>query len=365
MPQPLIRATAAFGLPGKSAPATLDEDGLAAVQLEGLAGLLWQAVEDGVVTDGEVIEVIAQGQSAAMRWALRLEQRLLEVWVALKEAEVPCRVLKGPAVAHLDYPVPEWRPFTDIDLLVPGDRLDRAVAVVEAMGGRRIFAEPRPGYAARFAKAVTIRLDDGPSIDLHRTLAEGPYGQTIVAADLFDQPETFTLAECPVLALRPEARFVHAGIHAVLGRPEPELRPLRDLAQIDRRPGLDHDLVLSLARRWHVEAVLARAVVLVEDLLDVESPLTGWAWAHRPDRFERRALPAYHGPQAGYRRKVVATLPAIDGLRNRARFLAALLIPDRAYLREREGTTGRRLGTALTEWRRAHHPHGGGRSSRT
>ena len=43
---------------------------------------------------------------------------------------IPCAVLKGPVLAALVYPHPATRTMMDIDILVPEDRLDAAVAVL-------------------------------------------------------------------------------------------------------------------------------------------------------------------------------------------------------------------------------------------
>ena len=53
-----------------------------------------------------------------MQSCVQLERVLLETVAELDALGAEFRVLKGTAVAHLDYPDPSWRGFGDIDLLV-------------------------------------------------------------------------------------------------------------------------------------------------------------------------------------------------------------------------------------------------------
>ena len=56
---------------------------------------------------------------------------------ALDVAGVPSLLLKGPALARLLYTAEEHRGYSDIDLLVPPDRLDHARTVFEGLGYTR------------------------------------------------------------------------------------------------------------------------------------------------------------------------------------------------------------------------------------
>jgi hypothetical protein len=51
---------------------------------------------------------------------------LLAVIDLLTEATIETRVLKGAAVAHLDYSRPAQRSFIDLDILARGEHFDRA-----------------------------------------------------------------------------------------------------------------------------------------------------------------------------------------------------------------------------------------------
>ena len=114
-----------------------------------------------------------------MRSCVWLERWTLEVVQLFADAAIEVRLLKGPAVAHLDYPDPAWRAFGDIDVLVPSAQYDDAIRALLAVGGRRRSQEVRPGFDRRFGKGACVTLLNGVQVDVHRTLASGPFGLTV------------------------------------------------------------------------------------------------------------------------------------------------------------------------------------------
>ncbi len=60
----------------------------------------------------------------------------------LDDAGIDLRLLKGPALAALDYPDVQQRPTGDLDLLVRAEQIDRAVEVLVAAGGT--WTDPEP-----------------------------------------------------------------------------------------------------------------------------------------------------------------------------------------------------------------------------
>ena len=84
-----------------------------------------------------------------MTRALVLEDLLLEVVEMLAAAGIEIRCIKGPAVAHLDYPAPELRSFGDIDLLVRSEHFDDA-----AQPGASRAVPALPGEVAGLGPAL-------------------------------------------------------------------------------------------------------------------------------------------------------------------------------------------------------------------
>jgi hypothetical protein len=309
-----------------------------------------QALHEGRVrgTD-EQAATIVDAHEAAMRACLRLERVALDVTADLAAAGVETRVLKGPATARLDYDDPAWRSFGDVDLLVRSDDYDTTVDHLRAEGARRRSAEPRPGFDRRFGKGVCLIRPDGVQVDLHRTLAAGPFGLTIEPDVLFDGTEPLTMGDRTVLALDVERRFLHACFHAVLGDFPPRLTALRDVARMVRGGRVDLDRTRDLARRWRAGVVVASAVATAWSVLSLpRSSTVEWAFTYVPSRYERTALAAYLGSGRSYARQMAAAIPAIRGLRPKLSYASALLFADGSYVAGRDGGYVRRLRRAAT-----------------
>jgi hypothetical protein len=319
-------------------PAPLWDELLATVEGERLTGLLLATIDDGAlaVSDDQAAAARRLGLQEAHN-VLRLEAALVRVTGRLDDLGVANRVLKGPLLAHLVYARPDLRPFRDIDLLVPGADIGRAVAMLERYGGERRFRTCRAGFDERFAKGVNVRSFDGLDVDLHRTLALGPYGLAFDPADLFATSTPFTIGDRRLLGLGEPELLVHAGYHAALGDWPPRLLPHRDVAELVLRAGADADRALALAVRWRGQAPLAQAVRRATTWfgLDRDLPLVRWAFAFRPSAWDERALSLYrHGDSSALAAAGIVTLA---GLRDRWDYARMLLLPDRDYLADREG----------------------------
>ena len=297
------------------------------------------------VTDEQAEEAFG-AHRASMASALLLELTLIRLAEQLEAAGVEFRVLKGTAVAHLDYPEPSLRAFGDIDLLVRSSQFDRAIDTLTRAGHQRKFPEPRPGFDRRFSKGSCVVTPEGHEIDVHRTFAMGPFGMTVDLGDLWARSSTFQLAGRSLSALGPEERFLHACFHAALGEAVPRLTTLRDIAQMRTSGDLDLDRVSALSAAWKADAVTARALSLTADVLQLEpDDLLRWARERTPTRRERRALAVYADPGQTYAAKSFAAVRAIPRWRDRAAFVLTLAFPRRRYLEQRQEK-------ALRRWRR-------------
>jgi len=364
----LFQAVAAHGLPGAPTLASrvdaLDPPVWAYLMQfargERITGLLVSAILDAALpaTEEQIDE--AQGvHRAFMVTALALEATLVKTAAVLDDAGIDYRVLKGTGVAHLDYPHPWLRSFGDIDLLVRSSQYDHAVKTLVAAGHRRNFPEPRAGFDRRFGKGSCLVGPAGYEIDLHRTLAMGPYGLRVNLDDLWRRSSTFELAGRRFLALGPEERFLHACFHAVLGNSPPRLAALRDVAEMHLTRPLDIDLTRRLSSSWGADAVVARAVRVTSEVLGLTSdtPLTRWAREFTPDRRDQHFLAVYSGAPRSYAAKSFAAVTAIPGIRDKAAFLFSLAFPSRGYLEQRHLRATDRWRRGFTEVRRSRRLH--------
>jgi hypothetical protein len=239
------------------------------------------------------------------------------------------RVLKGPAIAHLDEPDESLRAFGDIDVLVRARDLRPAITLVEARGGTRRHPAQRAGYDRHVAKGASFHFERNVEVDLHRTLAPGPFGVAVDLDELFDHHEPLTIGPAHLAVLDRPGRFLHACYHASLGRSRPRRSAQRDIVLTTPADDVEWGTVIDRARRWRGEAVIAHAVTSVaEDLGWVPPPhVAEWVEHVRPSDRERRWLQAYHSPGRSSARLTLIGAAAVPGLAGRARYLAALLLP--------------------------------------
>ena len=350
---PTLDAVCAQGLPG-------------APELEGAGSWDWdQLLADAL--DERAVAIVAS-VVAAQRWqlsrehqsslnsahesvmqaCLRLERATLELVERLEGVGIEYRLLKGPAVAHLDYPGPAWRSFGDVDVLVRARDYDATVRMLSAVGAHRRSAEVRPGFDRRFGKGVCMVGPDGVQIDVHRALASGPFGHTIDLDALFGCEDTVSFGGRGFPVLSREHRFVHACVHAALGDVAPRIVALRDVAQLLLTTDLDVDQAIVNARAWRMSSVVAAAIESTWDRFGLEAtPVSRWADGYRGGRFERRALAAYQGPHRSYARQMIAGVPAIPGTFAKAAYVRSLLVVNTDYARSHDGGSLRRGVRAL------------------
>lgn len=352
----LMRRIAATSLPGRSQELTARIPPpawprlLGGIAQERLSGLAVAAAEQGWLwLDEDQFGQLLETHRDAMLWTLRVERTLLLVSRHLEASGVRPIVLKGPALAHTHYPDPSWRAFRDLDLLVPTRHWRAACSALAALGMRRRLPEPRPGFDERFGKAAVYTGSEGVQVDLHRTLAQGPFGQWMDPDELFGRTTSFELAGRNLKRLDDTALLLHACVHASLGWTPPELLPLRDIAQISTVGDVDWASLEGLAARWRLSAVLVHAFTTTMEAFGPVVPSHGRLLMHldvQPE--ESRALRAYITDRRWRGATVLPTLRAMRGVRTKAAYLTALILPKREFVKAR--TEHGLRGSYLRRW---------------
>ena len=337
-----LRSIAAWGLPGAPEihlPSLSEQPSFAGqLQQTRLIGPLLAAAACGDIELPEELEAdLVERQHGALLWCIQLEVRLLEVREAFDAAGgIEHLVIKGPAIAHLDALDPSVRTFADIDLLVAGRDMDRAVDVLMASGTSAPWVERRPGFNRRFAKSVPeARFPDGVEFDLHRTLADGVFGHRIPLDRLFDHPDHLVIGGVHFGVLSPKHRLLHSAYHLLLGSTQPALMSLRDLAGYLSDPTLGPDAVVAEAELWRGRVVLAMALDLVVERLGVEvSKWTAWRAAYRPNPDEVEMVERHRNEGSSLGRAKLDVAREMS-LRHGAAYVFALAWPSKAHLDDR------------------------------
>lgn len=315
----------------------------AVAHTERLEPLLAAAVADDSlpVTDEQRADV-EHDQEELMKAAVELDRLLIATIQTLEDAEIETRVLKGASTAQIAYASPSMRGYGDVDVLVPADALGRAVALLEAEGGSRRYPEPRPGYDDEFSKGACVVTESDLEIDVHRSIAAGPFGQMIDLGELFAGTHDFVLGGRSLRALSADRRLVHAAYHAMLGATPPRLVALRDVVQLALASEATLEAALDLARSWRGEAVMALGLREAWRTLAPQERPDAIVWAERyePSRADVRRLRAYMGETRSTARQSLEAVLVIPGLGARLRYARAIALPSE----NRRGRTARWRG---------------------
>lgn len=263
-------------------------------------------------------------------WAhhtLAAEDVLLVTARELQAKGIPLRVLKGVATAELAWRWGEARRWVDADVLVPGERMDEAVAICRARGASRPIPELRSGFDRRFAKSVTLRSAEGPEIDLHRALVVGPHGHLVPSSDLWAAPQPFVVDGLELEAMSPSAVFIHACMHATITGVA-RLSSLRDVVEAFEACQPAH--AAALASRWKARPMVVAAAEGVATRLGLGGHrLVAWASGLEITSEERQIASVYAGPNRTERNLALASVRHIPGPFAKLRFITALALPAR------------------------------------
>jgi hypothetical protein len=331
-------------------PAVLDAHEASSLLLwtrnERLDGALVGAVAASDVTLPEAAADQARAQHLeAQHRALACEAMALGALDVLGGADVEAWILKGPAVAHLDYPDPAQRSFVDVDLLVARTELLGAVHALEGAG----FVRSEPPWARwwerRYARTIVLRSPEGVELDLHAAIVDSYFGVRLDhLALLGPEPDWVTLGGREVRALAAPARLLAAAYAATISW-GPQLRLLRDLGYLLTVSQVDWTAAAEIARPADGEAVIAAAIdrCAHETGIDPHHPAVVWARdVEAPEHVTEALALVATVPSTGWTAAARSILPAL-GPANRAMFLAGVTAHALRHRSERNRTLTQQL----------------------
>ncbi len=137
--------------------------------------------------------------------SLKLDLAAVEFVSALRENGLPSIVLKGPSVQRLLYSDGSQRPYLDVDVLVPRDRIGDATEVLARLG----YEKRRTSSHAH----SWTRDRDQAEIDLHWTLKGATASPEEVWRGLAESTEVITIGGTRVDVLSPAGVACHVAMH--------------------------------------------------------------------------------------------------------------------------------------------------------
>jgi len=343
----MVGRVAAIGLPATLEEAPLEvprelwPDVLGRLIDQRLTGIAVAGVTSGRLhLDPAGRSELLDAHRRAMVLVLGLERKLRELAEAFEAAGVEVVVLKGPALARVHYPSPSWRPYGDLDLLIRTRDWRSACGLLAELGFRRLLPEPRPGFDERFGKGAAHEDDEGFQVDLHRTLAPGAFGLWIEPDRLFGRTAPLDVGVGTLRRLDDTAQFLHACLHAALGRRDPRLIPLRDVLQLAWSGLVDWDTLDADARTWRLAGPIRYALRVAAARLGVGLPDEAVpASTAEVGYVERRVLAAYTTRLRDAGGTALSAMLAIRGLGAKASYVRALAFPSEEFLVARGGGT--------------------------
>ena len=205
-------------------------------------------------------------------------QRILRdaarIFARLRAAGIPCTVLKGAALALLDYGDWDQRSMIDIDVLVPAPRVGEVFALLVADGWRSVYGEGRRlETLVRVVHSCSFRhAETGLEVDVHwHALLQCCTDAS--DEELCEGAVPLDLHGVAVRAFAPTARLFHVCVHGYLSNVYNHARDAYWAADAvvilrARRAEVDWERLVALARKRRVGWALGRALGYLVDELD-------------------------------------------------------------------------------------------------
>ena len=334
---------------------------LETAEAEGLApalGFAWRsgpaarmplAVRERVrreLADGTARHLILSGELA----------RLLK---SFEREHIPVIALKGPVLAETLYVHPALRPYTDLDLLICRENVERVDDLLQRLGYRRVADEHSFRFDVAYDQATLYASPSGVHVDLHWSLLSEPrYSWNEREAQaIWDRTVRIRVAGEEALGLCPEDLLLYLAVHLAVHHSLAGLLWYYDLFLIlERRAGtLDWPALNARASRWRVRTAVYFVLQEVERLFGVRAPAA--VMAGLEPRGPRAAAMAWllrhRAPSQRRAAEHVISLLLVDRGRDLLKPLRRVLFPPYGWLKARyEGAGASRLAHYVAHYRR-------------
>jgi Uncharacterised nucleotidyltransferase len=193
---------------------------------------------------------------------------------ALSAADIPALVVKGPSLVERYYRDPALRFYSDVDIVVPPDRLRVAIEVLEARGFGLLDAN-WPLIIADLRGQVHLHNEGVGTIDLHWHLVNDARKRRTLhmrADEMWPETIDGTVGDARSRLLAPADDIAYVCLHAALAGCHRFLW-LLDVKHMAASGDVDWDLVGRRARRWRFGAGIYLVLALAREFADAAVPL--------------------------------------------------------------------------------------------
>ena len=249
--------------------------GRAGIDDPALAVLLAHAARHGeVVLDAPLAELVAPRVAAADATRRRCSALLGKLLDLLGDEDVEPLVLGSFVLAH-DGPVPAELVAVDrLELLLPPERIDASLAVLESCGGVLSLAGiVEPDAPTGGPLTMMFRGDDDGTLEVvvRDRLAAGPFGELVDHDDLRARAVRISVGDRWALALHPDDRFVWSCVRLA----DPATASLSELREVVLEAPRSRDgmaAALEASARWGATRTVLAAIRTVSTRLPGLSP---------------------------------------------------------------------------------------------
>jgi hypothetical protein len=195
---------------------------------------------------------------------------------ALGEAGIPVMQLKGLHLAELVYRDISLRPMSDLDVLVPRERVTEAIQVLrkEGFGYDEDLESAVQGMLDTKCNIGLVQAERGTWLEVHWALDEPGGAGPGPVDEIWSSARPGRLGDTQALVMAPEFLLLHVCAHLACNHAFAfSLRALCDIGEIVRaHPGLDWQKVTEQALRHRWTRGVAAALRLARDHLGVPVP---------------------------------------------------------------------------------------------
>lgn len=301
--------------------------------------LLWKFQHNAPgLIDSPAWEPIRCEARASVVHHMLLEETQRQLARAWLDAGIPCLWLKGIVLAHTVYPRPDLRPMGDLDVLVPFEQREDALALAQQQGYAftsyedRIFLSTADPLQREISHHYHLAGANDITLEIHYQLAKS-------IASSQDSAWFWTMTQPGEhgMILRPEAHLLYLCAHAMIqhGEQNISLQRFYDMHLLVTTYHMDWQLILdnAAALKWTCAVEQALALSIGYFGTPVSEQILEELRAARPADEDVRIVedlrhPGSRWPRARRKLKQMSFPTQLN-------YLKAALIPPPAYMRHR------------------------------
>ena len=218
-----------------------------------------------------------------------------EILGTLAEVSVPTMALKGLALGASVYDSPGLRTVSDLDILVPGRDIFRAMEALKRRGLRSGPGEPAgpEDLRANHAHVFYPPKRHEPTLDLHWHVLASARGDDDDAS-FWSAAEPLRIGSTGTLGLCPEDQLLHVLVHGVRWTRMPHVRWVADATLLLRKAGEGFrvERFLEATRRFDAVVPVQEGLSFVAEIIGEGRELLERALTLKRSRFSEQAFKA-------------------------------------------------------------------------